>query len=349
MLERPQLYVCCDGPQFDPIIISHWQQEGYAVHLLPFEGNAKSYARQLQNLGDDLEPNEYFAIVAYGNAAAVCLDTATDPIHQLSGLVAYYPTSIPTHATKWPRGLTGVVHLASSQAFAPAFDYYVYANTKPSFAEHDSFEFNKVAAAIAWTRSLAAVRKALKIEVNLEKVWENHVALEFATKDAAATMKTMVAEPYVNHVPTLTGGIGQQELFRFYRDYFIPQNPPTMKVDLVSRTIGTDRVVDEMIISFRHTQEVPWMLPDVPPTDREVKIPLVGVVNIRGGKLYHEHLYWDQASVLIQIGLLDPKLVPQSMKDKGMTRLPVYGVETAEKVLDESSHSSNELLSSWTQ
>lgn len=154
---------------------------------------------------------------------------------------------------------------------------------------------------------------------------------------------------YVNHVPTLTGGIGQQELFRFYRDYFIPQNPPTMKVDLVSRTIGTDRVVDEMIISFRHTQEVPWMLPDVPPTNREVKIPLVGVVNIRGGKLYHEHLYWDQASVLVQIGLLDPKLVPQSMKDKGMTRLPVYGVETAEKVLDESSHPSNELLSSWAQ
>lgn len=89
------------------------------------------------------------------------------------------------------------------------------------------------------------------------------------------------------------------------------------------------------------------MLPDVPPTDKQVDIALVSVVCIRGGKLYHEHLYWDQASVLVQVGLLDPKLVPGPMKQKGLKRLPVYGAETAQKVLDESSHPSNELLSSW--
>ncbi|KAF4552432.1 Hypothetical protein D9617_10g074140 [Elsinoe fawcettii] len=349
MQDKPQLYIACDGSQFDPVIISHWQEEGYDVSLLPFTGEARSYARQLDHLGDDLETGEYFAIVAYGSAAAVCLHAATETIPRLCALVAYYPTSLPTHADKFHHSLQGVVHLASSQTFAPAFDHYVYNNTNASFAEHDSDEFDKVSAALAWSRSLATVRKGFKIEVDLEKIWENHVALEFAPKDAAATMQTMVDEPYVNHVPTLTGGIGQQDLFRFYRDYFIPQNPPSMRVDLVSRTIGTDRVVDEMIISFRHTQQVPWMLPDVPPTDREVKVALVGVVNIRGGKLYHEHLYWDQASVLVQVGLLDPKLVPKHMQDQGLQRLPVYGVETAEKVVDETSHPSNELLSSWSK
>lgn len=185
------------------------------------------------------------------------------------------------------------------------------------------------------------------MEADLEKIWERHVALEFATKDPAATMATMVPEPYVNHIPTMTGGIGQKDLFLFYRDYFIQKNPPTLQMKLVSRTIGVDRVVDEMIMSFKHTQEVPWMLPDVPPTGKVVHIALVSIVCIRGGKLYHEHIYWDQASVLVQIGLLDPKLVPDAMKSEGLKRLPVYGSETAAKVLDESSHPSNELISSW--
>lgn len=78
------------------------------------------------------------------------------------------------------------------------------------------------------------------------------------TKDAAATMTTMVAEPYVNHIPTLTGGIGYKELLRFYRDFFIPNNPPSLRLKLISRTVGVDRVVDEMLISFKHTQVIDW-------------------------------------------------------------------------------------------
>lgn len=91
------------------------------------------------------------------------------------------------------------------------------------------------------------------------------------------------------------------------------------------------------------------MLPDVPPTDKEVSVALVSVVCIRGGKLYHEHIYWDQASVLVQVGLLDPSLVPDAMKRQGLKKLPVYGSETADKVVDESSQPSNELLSKWKQ
>ena len=153
--------------------------------------------------------------------------------------------------------------------------------------------------------------------------------------------------PYVNHVPTMTGGVGQKDLFVFYRDYFIPQNPPSLQMKLVSRTIGVDRVVDEMVVSFKHTQEIAWMLPAVPATNRVVRVPLVSVVCVRGGKLCHEHLYWDQASVLVQVGLLDPKLVPESMKSKGLKRLPTYGAETAAKVLDEESQPSNELIPRW--
>jgi hypothetical protein len=105
--------------------------------------------------------------------------------------------------------------------------------------------------------------------------------------------------------------------------------------------------VDEIVFSFEHTQVIPWMLPDVPPTGKKVSVALVAIVRIVAGKLYHEHIYWDQASVLVQLGLLDPKLVPQAMRDQGMERLPVVGAESARKVLDESSEPSNELLSSW--
>ena len=185
------------------------------------------------------------------------------------------------------------------------------------------------------------------MDAELESVWEKHIGREFVSKDAAATMAGMVEEPYVNHVPTMTGGIGQKDLFLFYRDYFIPRNPPSLRMKLVSRTIGVDRVVDEMIISFKHTQEVPWILPGVPATDKLVHVAVVTVVCLRGGKLYHEHIYWDQASVLVQIGLLDPKMVPGSMKSKGLKQLPVYGAEAAAKVLDEESHPSNELIPGW--
>ena len=164
------------------------------------------------------------------------------------------------------------------------------------------------------------------------------------TKDADATMATMIAEPYVNHIPTMTGGIGYKDLHRFYRDYFIPGNPPSMKMQLISRTVGTDRVVDELLVSFKHTQAIPWMLPGIEPTNKSVEVALVAIVCIRGGKLYHEHIYWDQASVLVQTGLLDPRVVPGQ---NGKGRLPVVDGAGARKVLDEGSFRSNELLSEW--
>lgn len=157
---------------------------------------------------------------------------------------------------------------------------------------------------------------------DLVKLWEEHTADEFVTRDTEATLDTMADDAYVNHVPILTGGNGKDELRRFYSHEFIPVMPPDTVLTPVSRTVGQDQLVDEIVFSFTHTQEMPWMLPGIPPTHRRVEVPMVAIVHFRNGKLAHEHIYWDQASVLKQIGLLNNP------------SLPVAGVESARKVLD---------------
>ena len=136
---------------------------------------------------------------------------------------------------------------------------------------------------------------------DLIRLWEEHTKHEFTTRDTEATLATMVEDAYVNHVPVMTGGWGKSALRDFYSRDFIPSMPPDTTLTPVSRTVGEDQLVDEMIFSFTHTQEIPWMLPGVAPTNRRVEIPLVAIVRFRGDKLAHEHIYWDQASVLKQI------------------------------------------------
>jgi len=169
---------------------------------------------------------------------------------------------------------------------------------------------------------------------DLAALWEEHCRHEFETRNVDATMATMVASPYVNHVPTMTGGVGHDQLKRFYKYHFIGANPPDTELRPVSRTVGADQIVDEMVFSFTHTSGVDWMLPGIAPTGRRVEIPLVAIVRFFDGKVAHEHIYWDQASVLVQIGLLDPK------------GLPVAGIETARKVLDKT-QPSNTLMARW--
>src|SRR5580692_4606285 len=156
---------------------------------------------------------------------------------------------------------------------------------------------------------------------DLTGLWEEHTKHEFATRATEATLATMGEDAYVNHVPVLTGGAGKSELRAFYSRDFIPAMPPDTKLTPIPRTVGKDQLVDEMIFSFTHTQEMPWMLPGVPPTNRYVEVALVAIVRFRDDKLVHEHIYWDQASVLKQIGLLTE------------ASLPVVGAESARKVL----------------
>ena len=242
-----------------------------------------------------------------------------------------------------------VMHFAELDKFAPPaaveqirghfkdrtdVEIYRYPSADHAFNREGGMHFHKPSALMAYSRSLAAMRKAMGPHYDLSALWDNHCMHEFGTRDVDATMKTMVAAPYVNHIPTMTGGVGHDHLKRFYKYHFIPRCPKDTHLIPISRTIGTDRLVDEMLFCFTHDMEIDWMLPSLPPTGKYVEIPLVAIVCFRGDKLYNEHIYWDQASVLVQIGVLDPK------------GLPVAGRETANKLVDESLPS-NTLMHNW--
>jgi carboxymethylenebutenolidase len=224
------------------------------------------------------------------------------------------------------------------QAFAgrPDIAVHLYPGVAPGFDRKTRANYDRASAGLAHSRSIALLRKVMGPHYDLEALWEAHTTCEFGTRDVAATMRTMVADPYVNHVPVMTGGVGQRELARFYANLFIPKLPADTRLVPISRTVGADRVVDEMLFCFTHDVEIDFMLPGVPPTGRYVEVPTVAIVNFRGDKLYHEHIYWDQASVLVQIGLIDPR------------GLPVAGIETAKKLRDES-EPSNTLMQRWAE
>jgi carboxymethylenebutenolidase len=159
-------------------------------------------------------------------------------------------------------------------------------------------------------------------EQELIDVWERHLRCEFADRDAAATVATMSDDNYVNHVPVMTGGRGRDEMLAFYGRHFIPKMPADTRLTPVCRTVGQERVIDEMIFAFTHDIVMDWMLPGIAPTGRWVEIPLVVVVQLQAGEVVCERIYWDQASVLVQLGLLDA------------SHLPVVGADTARKVLN---------------
>lgn len=211
---------------------------------------------------------------------------------------------------------------------APLVVLHDYANQEHAFARAGGAHNHPDSAELANLRTLEFLRSHLDMGATISAgpdfaaLWEEHVKYEFETRDHVDTLETMVDDAYVNHIPTLTGGVGMEQLEAFYSKRFIPQMPPDTTMIPVSRTIGSDRLVDEMIFKFTHTIKMDWMLPGVAPTGKPVEIALVAIVHFRDGKLAHEHIYWDQASVLVQLGLLDAE------------HLPVAGVETARKVLD---------------
>lgn len=157
---------------------------------------------------------------------------------------------------------------------------------------------------------------------DLGSVFDAHVKHEFVDHDVDATMRTMVAEPYLLHVPTLTGGNGAVEVRKFYSNHFVGKWPADTTVSRISRTVGTGQVVDELLIRFTHDVPLAFMLPGVPPTGKHVELPVVVVMKFEKGKIAHEHIYWDQASLLVQVGLLDTQ------------SLPVTGGEQARALLD---------------
>jgi carboxymethylenebutenolidase len=157
--------------------------------------------------------------------------------------------------------------------------------------------------------------------LELGELFDGHIAREFADHDVNATMETMVPEPYVHCVPIMTGGVGGKGVRKFYGEHFINQIPKDAKVTPISRTVGKDQVVDEFVLSFTHDTQWDYLLPGIPPTGKHVDVPHVVVMKFENGKVAHEHVWWDQASLLVQVGLLDP------------ANLPVSGVEQAKELL----------------
>jgi carboxymethylenebutenolidase len=167
-------------------------------------------------------------------------------------------------------------------------------------------------------------------EETLSSAWDQHLASEFAAKSPEQALATMAAEPYVNVVPLMIGARGRDEIRDFYANHFLSQIPPDMEMVPVSRTIGQGRVVDELIMRFTHTIHMDWLLPGIPPTGKPVEVPMVAIVQFEADKVTHEHIYWDQASLLVQVGLVD-------------RTLPVRGGEIAAQVL-EPTQPMNELI-----
>lgn len=166
---------------------------------------------------------------------------------------------------------------------------------------------------------------------DLGAVFDEHVRAEFEVHDASATMATMSAQPHLYHLPTMLGGYDRDEIFRFYRDHFVTKWPKDTLVHRISRTIGSAQIVDELVMEFTHDSPIDALLPGAAPSGKHVLLPVVVVVGFCDGKVAYEHIYWDQACLLAQVGLLD------------RATLPITGVEQALNLID-GTYATNTLL-----
>ncbi|BCS30275.1 dienelactone hydrolase [Aspergillus puulaauensis] len=269
------------------------------------------------------------------------------------------------------------IHLAGSQNQCSALwddtnkrhrcHLHFYPESEPGFAEyHSSPVYDRVSSRLAWSRALECLKfgfgwpggggnwEAPEPELVWEGYWRN--IYESATRQFQPTstpdmLHLMVGggagdpdfdqQASVNCLPSGIGGSSPTDIASFYSSEFIPSGPPSQHIRLLTRTAGPDRVVDELLLTFEHTEEIPWLLPDVPPTGRFVRIPIVMTANFLAGKIARHNIYWDQASVLVQIGLLDPCLIPSGFNTIGpnregnsaVERMPVVGEEAVERVL----------------
>ncbi|MBM4123127.1 MAG: ester cyclase [Nitrospira sp.] len=161
-------------------------------------------------------------------------------------------------------------------------------------------------------------------ELAMIELLEKHVNAELQG-DLDTTMATMSDNPHLHNIPNMMGGNGYDGVRSFYKNHLVGKFfPPDVTMKRVSLTVGTTQIVDELVITFTHTTVIDWLLPEIAPTGKKVEVAVVVIAGVKDNKITHEHIYWDQASVLAQVGLLDPK------------NLPVCGSEGARKLLDPS-------------
>ncbi|CAI6335044.1 unnamed protein product [Periconia digitata] len=351
----PRIYLTAPSDHTPERALLEWRDEGYEASYLPYNPDAQaSYIHTIKTLHENLKLGENYAIVCYGDAASVVLKTALKPLAHCCAIVAYYPPILPSPKAKFSSQTRIQIHVAGlSQVSPPSelceFQVYRYESCAMGLADPSADTYSEVEANLAGSRTLGCLRKAFKLDVDLEPIVNAaHKAKyqdEVPERASMAVVKSMTQNsPHVTIVPTLEGGIGRRSLEEFYREYFVPSLVEDFSMRLISRTIGVDRVVDEMVISFTHSDEVDWILPGVPATNKKVEIAIVSIITVRGGKLVSEHMYWDNASVLYQVGLLERSLIPKAFKDKGLKHLPVVGAAAAHTLIKPKQGEYNGLL-----
>ncbi|TFK43298.1 NTF2-like protein [Crucibulum laeve] len=330
----------------DPEPVQKWAEEGFAVVAITaansVEASLKNAVNALLSL-EEVDIKDKFGIIVYDPTIFDVVASSLGADSRLVSLTNYGSSS--TSITSVPT----LLHLitGSSKSASENFTTHIYPASSPYFVLPQVTEYDPGSAALAHSRTLAFLRKCLGGPFfDIEAIWEEHTYFEFEVRSVAKTMGTMVAEPYVNHIPTMAGGIGRKNLTAFYRDHFIFANPADATLQVVSRTVGSDRVVDEFVYHITHDRTVDWLLPGVPPTGKRLAVPMLAVVNVRGDRLYNEHIWWDQATALLQAGVLPTHVPYPAPSGSGTLRLPVAGVECANMLVDESKGKSNEMFGS---
>ncbi|KAH8698968.1 hypothetical protein BGW36DRAFT_377039 [Talaromyces proteolyticus] len=342
-----------------PSPLMKWAEEGYTV--VEINGSTEPQGRLSTALAtlascESCVPKGKVGLVAYGSEVWSQIAPYVTDHPEIVGAVVYANTDTPITKSTIPM----LQHLAGIATTKPtsssdAIKLYHYSGVDSYlFATPFQEKFRYSTEAVSHTRNLTFLKPLMNGPYfDLEAIWEEHTYFEFDTRSVKDTMGTMVQEPYVNHIPTLTGGIGRVRLSDFYQNHFVFQNPADTELELISRTIGIDRVVDEFIYKFTHDMQIDWLLPGIPPTGRKAEIPFTGVVNIRGDRLYHEHISWDQTTALFQLGLMPEYLpYPYPLADgsrpaagkRAEYRVPGTGRATAEKMRDRNCLASNEMF-----
>ena len=340
----PGLLVLGDGNGLDEGLKARaglFGEEGYAVLALDPAGadDVVGAAKLLREL-----PERQGGIGAVGHGAGGVFACRAAAAAGLAAVVAFDAAGLaelPQTVAGMPCPVALQFGTAQDKPALPPFDrgdgsgVFDYPDAAPGFALPGRAAFDKRVDSLAHSRTLAVLRPALGPHYDLVALFGAHVHHEFVTRDVDATMTTMIDEPYVNHVPTLAGGVGHDMLKRFYAHHFVHQNSHERSSTLVSQTLGPDRVVLETVVRFRHDHMLDRYFPGIEPSGRMVEIPTLLLVKFRGDKVCHEHIYWDQGSALMQIGALDG------------TGLPIAGATAAAKVIDETRPSNIFMQDAW--
>ncbi|KAG0160837.1 hypothetical protein PDIDSM_8368 [Penicillium digitatum] len=344
---RPLCYATCqrDNKTLDPEPLKKWAEESFTVAQITVDEKSvidRSSVRELLQEAErglierlECDAKEKVGLIVYGSKkdyAPRFEDGLQGALTQGMALIAV------VFFDSWdiPFFQSALFQLSSPmESKKEGQTIHIYSDvSSPSFIIPGHPDFKLSTAGVSHTRCVGFIKKYMGGPLfDLEKIWDEHTYYEFEARSVEKTMATMVSEPYVNHVPTLTGGIGRAHLSHFYLHHFIFNNPDDTALELISRTMD-------------------WMIPGIPPTGKHVRVPFTSVVNIRGDRLFHEHIAWDQATVLVQLGLL-PKYLPfpYALPDgsvpahgKRFDRVPAAGSESSAKLQNEHEVPSNQMF-----